>query len=187
MSECSVAGCARPALARGWCSKHYQRWSKHGDVNHIDGKSQSVSERMGIRTSKGPACWMWSGRTDDDGYGVISVNRKNRRAHRVAFEMHHGRAPVGFVLHSCDEPGCVNPGHLREGSNVDNMTDMVARGRSLSGERNPRARLRRADVDAIRADLSSGQSARSLARRYGVSPTHICRIRDGVQWREVTP
>jgi len=28
---CSAAGCERRAIARGWCSKHYQSWKKYGD------------------------------------------------------------------------------------------------------------------------------------------------------------
>lgn len=29
---CSVDGCGRPVNARGWCSTHWWRWKKHGDV-----------------------------------------------------------------------------------------------------------------------------------------------------------
>lgn len=30
---CSIEGCNKPHLARGWCSKHYTRWQRHGDPN----------------------------------------------------------------------------------------------------------------------------------------------------------
>lgn len=30
-ATCSIGGCGRKVIARGWCSKHYQRWSNHGD------------------------------------------------------------------------------------------------------------------------------------------------------------
>lgn len=28
---CSIAGCDRPCVARGWCAAHWYRWSRHGD------------------------------------------------------------------------------------------------------------------------------------------------------------
>jgi hypothetical protein len=30
-ATCSVDGCERPARARGWCARHYQRWKLKGD------------------------------------------------------------------------------------------------------------------------------------------------------------
>ena len=35
-------------------------------------------------------CWMWTERVDRDGYGVISVNRKNKQAHRAAWVLLNG-------------------------------------------------------------------------------------------------
>lgn len=32
---CSVEGCEKPVLARGWCGKHYARWRKHGDPDFV--------------------------------------------------------------------------------------------------------------------------------------------------------
>lgn len=31
---CSIEKCEKPLIARGWCSTHYWRWRKYGDVNH---------------------------------------------------------------------------------------------------------------------------------------------------------
>lgn len=30
---CSVEDCDRPAKSRGWCSTHYKRWRRHGDLS----------------------------------------------------------------------------------------------------------------------------------------------------------
>lgn len=64
-------------------------------------------------------CWFWTGAKDNDGYGVIKVrfgtnNRRNQRAHRVAFELFKEDIPMGLVIdHQCRNKSCVNPNHLR--------------------------------------------------------------------------
>lgn len=75
-------------------------------------------------------CWTWTGSTAKD-YGQVKVDGKVLRAHRVAYEMFNG--PLGdedHVLHSCDNPLCVNPAHIRAGTHQDNMTDKMLRGRT---------------------------------------------------------
>lgn len=79
-----------------------------------------------------PACWEWTGYKDKDGYGRLTVNRKDLRAHRVAWELHHGKSiPPGLqLLHKCDNPSCVNPAHLIPGTSIDNVHDSIRKGRA---------------------------------------------------------
>lgn len=107
-------------------------------------------------------------------YGVFWMNGKNHRAHRAAFELHHGRKPNGVVLHSCDNPLCCNPLHLSEGTQSDNMVDMVRKGRSLSGTRNPMCKFTEEDIDAIR---KSSLKVKELAELYGVRRQTISKWR----------
>ena len=83
------------------------------------------------KVSKGVSgeCWIWTGYIARTGYGRMRARRKPYAAHRLALWMALGRPLVGMVLHSCDVPLCVNPEHLREGTQFDNMRDMVERGR----------------------------------------------------------
>lgn len=76
-------------------------------------------------------CWEWSGPWWSNGYGLVRRGRRNEGAHRVAWELTHGQEiPEGMlVLHSCDNPPCIYPGHLRIGTNQDNMNDAKERGR----------------------------------------------------------
>jgi hypothetical protein len=75
-------------------------------------------------------CWLWTGCCDTAGYGRAG---KRERAHRIAYQIAHGPLPDGvLVRHTCDNPPCCNPGHLRLGSFADNTRDMVERGRHYS-------------------------------------------------------
>lgn len=73
----------------------------------------------------------WAGSRDRDGYGVKTVAGKQWRAHRLAWREATGEHPGALhVLHSCDNPPCVNVLHLRLGTNEDNSRDRVERRRS---------------------------------------------------------
>ena len=84
-------------------------------------------------------CWEWRASVDSKGYGQFKAvgQLPAMRAHRIAWEIWHEKdVPEGmFILHSCDNPRCCNPGHLRPGTHNDNMADMVSRGRSTRKRR----------------------------------------------------
>jgi hypothetical protein len=133
-------------------------------------------------TSGGPdSCWKWSGKTDENGYGRIF----NQLAHRIAHEMANGPIPDGKeVFHSCDTPPCGNPAHLRIGTQLDNIQDMVDRHRYRVGEAHPGSKLTWDDARAIRAACGSGEAQAIVASRYGVTQTVVSRIVRGVAWIE---
>ena len=82
-------------------------------------------------------CWLWRASIDRWGYGQFKpmAGASPLRAHRVAWEIFNGRdVPDGMsVLHSCDNPRCCNPDHLRPGTHGENMADKASRGRSGRG------------------------------------------------------
>lgn len=102
------------------------------------------------------ACWLWTGHTHN-GYGRIGVRYgprcENRQAHLsahvLAWAIEHGRWPKLCIIHSCDNPPCVNPDHLREATHQENMHDValrLARPASATATRSSRRRRRRGCV-----------------------------------------
>lgn len=73
-------------------------------------------------------CAIYTGpRANGSGHG--SFGRRGL-AHRISYTMHFGPVPAGMVvMHSCDNPPCVNPAHLTIGTQADNLADMTAKGR----------------------------------------------------------
>ena len=110
-------------------------------------------------------CWPWSGSHNSDGYARYSVGGHWKSVTRALTS-----ALAGFVVrHSCDNPGCCNPRHLKAGTVAENNADKVKRGRCASGERNGMAKLKRSQVAKIRSAYIAGERQVSLASRFRVS------------------
>jgi hypothetical protein len=109
--------------------------------------------------------------------------RKNLRAHRAAYEVYVGPIPVGMlVCHTCDNPKCVNPDHLWLGTEADNTTDKVRKGRGRHGESMTLSKLSNAAVREIRA---SHMSIYEAAEKFGVSPVTAWKARTGLTWKRI--
>ena len=76
-------------------------------------------------------CWIWQGGKNNIGYGMMRDGGKMRTTHRVSYEEHtQTKIPKNLiVMHSCDNPLCVNPAHLSLGTRKDNTRDMILKGR----------------------------------------------------------
>jgi hypothetical protein len=132
-------------------------------------------------------CWPWLGYQDAAGYGRTNKCGEHF-AHRVAWVLTQGQIPTGLkVLHTCDNPPCCNPAHLYLGTQLENMRDMVQRGRGGDhrGQRNGRARISESDVCRIRSEREMGQTQGQLAALFGVGQQAISRLLAGKSWGHV--
>ena len=66
-------------------------------------------------------CYLWIGMQNELGYGIVVINSKRVRAHRIAYERQNGKIPYGLGIdHLCNNKSCVNPEHLQVSTNSDN-------------------------------------------------------------------
>lgn len=140
-----------------------------------------------VRKAGDNECWEWIGPKFNTGYGSISIANTCHLAHRISFLIAHGRInPDGVIMHSCDNPSCVNPKHLSEGTDADNMHDAWLKGRMQKGERNGMAKLKESEAITIIQDYRNGiANMNQLAARYGVWPACIQRIIVGTRWKHL--
>lgn len=124
-------------------------------------------------------------------YGATHIKVNGRRKcvmlHRLAYIKANGLSIDeinGLVVrHKCDNPRCYNPDHLELGTYADNSIDMVLRGRSTKGERNPMAKLTNKQVEEIRHEYSLGSiTQRSIAKKFGISFALTCLIINKKIW-----
>ena len=186
--KCSTASCTYPVSAKGLCLRCYKlAWSRARRSARpprptVEARFWSYVNKDGPRSdSADSACWDWIGAIRmPDGYGVLNVDRKARRAHRLSWAFAGNEDPGDkFLLHLCDRPCCVNPAHLRIGTHADNMHDMSVRKRSkfhkavFEGSTHGMAKLTEATVVEIRAQRAAGGSLKGIAAAFGVSPSTI--------------
>ena len=91
--------------------------------------------------------------------------------------------PKGLcILHSCDNPACINPNHLRIGTMTENMEDKCNRHRQarVQGIKNPNAKLSLKQVTDI---IQDSRPQTVIAKDYGVHNSTICLIKHNKIWR----
>lgn len=132
-------------------------------------------------------CWEWQAGRQKFGYGTIWHNGSSMLAHRFSYEYFVGPIPEGLlILHSCDNPPCVNPAHLHPGTYQTNSDECFERGRGnrAKGEKQSKAKLTAEDVIQIRTTHAKDPIA-VVASKFGVSDVLISYIRLRRIWKHI--
>lgn len=172
----------------------FELWNTCGNSKCVNPDHQITNtpvNRFWLQTEipkdKEDGCWIWVGTLNHHGYGNFrGFNGKNDKAHRFSYRLHYGKFDESLeILHSCDNPACVNPKHLSVGTHDTNMEQMVERGRSIPmrGENAFNNKLTEEQVLEIRSRYSNGNGTyKSLSGEFGVSVGHIKNLVIGKSW-----
>lgn len=116
-------------------------------------------------------CWVWQHAHNKTGYGITSeFGGRAITVHRASFERHHRTLlPGEIVMHTCDNPPCLNPEHLRAGTHVENTADMIAK------RRHGNAAFTERKAQAVRLLHEDGMTMTEIAWRLGVDIMTVSR------------
>jgi hypothetical protein len=138
-----------------------------------------------FKEGKPNECWNWLGDLRI-GYGRIYWNGSLKSAHRVSWEISNKKKiKDGYkICHTCDNRACVNPKHLFEATQAENIRDMDKKGRRVKvlGTKVNTARLNESNVRKIRKMLSDGKTRYYIAKKFNVGWSTVSAIYKGKSW-----
>lgn len=186
---CSIERCTNPVLRMGWCNAHFLRWKRNGNPLGLRRMRFEASNWLEAHVpyEEKEKCLTWPfNYYTNNGYGMVSYKGQNNSASRVMCTLAHGEPPFpkARAMHTCHKghEGCVNPNHLRWGSNSENQMDRVDNGTSNRGEASGVSKLKETEVREIREKIKQGRGDTSISRDYGVHRVTIYDIRTGRRW-----
>jgi DNA-binding XRE family transcriptional regulator len=200
---CDVPDCINPEhLWEGTPAENMQDAARKGRLSSKKGGRKPVSKSVkaadpanlvvvppglkGVLTESG--CILWQGGKGPNGYGSGSINGKRVLVHRAALEAKLGRPikPGYCACHACDVRLCINPEHLWEGTQKENLKDAAQKKRMKvfePGNVPGNHKLTAEEVEEIRIKLQNGHKRLHLAKEYGVSRAAIHRIEYYIGWK----
>ena len=163
----------------------YDRRGRHSEI-HPDEISLHFWSRVAV-TANDDKCWEWKLKGNPKGYGIYYFKKGQWLAHRFAYYLANGRIFRHLlVLHSCDNPCCCNPKHLRQGTHKDNGIEAGERGLLKVGEKCNFATVTEIQVREIKRKLTEGYRPYEIEQMLNISRQVIYPIKQGKNWKHVT-
>ena len=164
-------------------------------INYQELMNDEDVERFWKKVEKTESCWLWTGANTKKGYGRFKIKAKLHSPHRVSLSLSIGSICLDKqVCHKCDNPSCVRPDHLFEGTRSDNMKDAFSKGRlpgftvhiSRAGESSQNSKLTENQVREIKKRLANKEKASVIAKDYTIHERTISNIKLNKTWNSVT-
>lgn len=191
----------KPVMAKGLCAACYMKQRRAQSSTYIGRKPNGSNYPIAMqrqdewmprflsKIDRSGDCHIWRGQKTNGGYGVFSVAGMTLLAHRLVRAMHGGDTSAAVVMHTCDNPSCVNPDHLQDGTYLDNSRDMVEKGRQPDpANLGQHLKDRHNHPKARRVSTPSGEfaSAALAAEAFSIKPRTAQRwandCRNGWKW-----
>lgn len=130
-------------------------------------------------------CWNWTKAIDTPGYGAFKFDGKKVDSNRMTWFLTFGEFPDLWVLHKCDNKKCCNPNHLFLGTYLDNIEDMIIKGRNAKGESMGNSVLTESQVIEILTSYGEGVSPIKIIKMYGIGKTTFWNIVNRTTWKHL--
>jgi hypothetical protein len=168
----SFAGELKKEVLSAFQDSTHPYWQFLNDTRHC-----SVSGFIERINWTPDTCWSWTGKQNEHGYGIFYTSEQpNYRATRYLWKYVLGLELPDVLMHTCDNPNCVNPLHLLPGTKETNSKDMVQKERSANGERHSQATLTDHEVKQIRLLYSMGFSQTEICKSLELKSGTVSRI-----------
>jgi len=136
-------------------------------------------------------CWNWTMYRNEDGYGRLSWNGRLRSAHRLSKYLYGEITWKQFkdkslvLMHTCDNPPCINPYHLKIGTQLENIADRVKKGRCARGEKKWSSKMKDPDVILLRELWDLRYSAEELSEIFNIAVPTVKQIAYRQKWKHL--
>lgn len=148
---------------------------------------QSLGDLLALTVPGGGGCLLWIRSIDTKGYGESRYQGRRIRAHRLAWMLATGSEAKHCVCHKCDVRNCVNPDHLFDATQRDNILDCIAKGRrnTSAGTMGGRRKLRAENIPEIVRRHGVGEQMTVIAKTFEVDPMTIFDVVHGLSWKHI--
>lgn len=176
---CSVENCDSKHWGLSFCHLHYYRFKRNGtpDLQEVP----TLEERFWSKVDKSNgdnACWIWKASRNEYGYGKIRYNGVLRKATHVVWFLTYGAFPTLDILHSCDNTPCINPKHLREGTQSDNNQDIRDRNRHFS-------KYSIEQIKECKRLLEVGEKRKDISSKLNINLHTVHAVANGDKWGHI--
>lgn len=184
---CSIDGCSKPHVARGFCQMHYRRNERHGNADRRSRPANGEARRYYadvVIPYDGDECLLWPFSVSSAGYAKVYFGdgRTNVVARRLCEDV-TGRPPTPEhdAAHSCGRGhlGCVTKRHLTWKTKKENHADRLVHGTDNRGENHNLAKLTLAAVRSIKAD---NRAYKAIAQDHAVTVSAVHAVKSGRNW-----
>ena len=196
MSTCDLFECEKTHHAKGLCSRHYMLNRRHGDprISKYRQRGMDLGDLVNhelFRADRQGECLVGKPYKDEWGYCSVGFEGKIHHLHRLVLEWATGKplAADELALHKCHNPGCIRPGHLYIGDNIQKGQDMIEAegwGKRRDPDSTNPVHLSPRYARAIRRlyhEAVGRYTHIKLAELFGVSRQQIGRIVNDKNWK----